>query len=164
MRTFRRWPLEEFSDHADSNKNELEELMQGKARLVASVNAATFLKEQLRNPEFLAVLRSERQLRAGAPIPGLLPVVEEESTVTRAIRAVGSEIDLKLKELCPEFSLTQKGYHLPSPRIRPIRLRDDPRDQQNNVVDILEAIESNRVRHRRCASQLSRSCVTLDLG
>jgi len=132
-----------ISDYADAEKSELEELMQGQAREIASSNAVTFLTQQLHNPEFLAILKSEREHRVGETIPGILAKLPAENPTTRLIKEVGNEIDLKLKELCPEFSLTQKGYHLPSPRLKPMRLNDDPRESK--VVDILEAVEANSI-------------------
>jgi nucleoside phosphorylase len=135
-----------ISDNADSKKTALEELTKGTARQIASRNAATYLKQQLSNPEFLELLKAERERRAGAPIPGLLTPVEAESPIPRAVETVCEEIDLKLKELCPEFPLTRKGYRLPSPRIRPIRLDDDPRAQQeSNIVDLLEAVKISQI-------------------
>ena len=134
-----------ISDPADPNKNDLEEETEGVARQIASRNAATYFREQLKNPEFLTYLRSESDRRA-AGSKSVLAASAERSPVIRVLDAISDEIELKLKELCPEFPLTRKGYRLPSPRVKAIRLEDDPRSaQDNDLINMADAIASSQV-------------------
>lgn len=133
------------SDMADPKKNALEQETDEAVRMVASRNAVTFLKAQLSNPEFLEIIKAQRERRSGAPIPGLLDAASSLPTIPRTIEALSVSIDAKLKELCPEFPLTKKGYRLPSPRIKAIRLEDDPRAASNGkYLDLLDAITTNQ--------------------
>jgi nucleoside phosphorylase len=106
-----------ISDYADAGKAKLEADTGGAIRKIAAANAASFLKLQLGNGRFLALLgdfrqsrknQQELQLAATAPRGDLLSV----------IRDLGEVVDGKLRELSPEFRLQPKGYRLPLPRVR----------------------------------------------
>ena len=131
------------SDFADSKKSNLEEKSAGAARRIASRNAFAFFKWQLLNPEFREYLREERRKRSGETLPGLLAPVKVNPVVD-ALAGLASEIQAKLHEYCPELPHAQKGYRLPSPRIKSLRLEDDPRVQQSDAIaDLLDALSGS---------------------
>jgi hypothetical protein len=107
-----------ISDFADNGKKELEEKSGGAVRKVAASNAATFLKLQLKNSRFLDILKQRRELTDAsktfefnfAPVPA--------NDVSKVLQTLNEQIEQRLRELCPEFRLLPKGYHLPIPRVR----------------------------------------------
>jgi nucleoside phosphorylase len=135
-----------ISDNADAKKNLLEQETNDGVRLVASRNAVTFLKAQLSNPFLVQFLKDKRDQRTGTQLPGIAEALPQLGSVPQTIEELGEQIGSKLKELCPEFPLTKKGYRLPSPRIKSIRLEDDPRATQNGkYTDLLEAVSTSQV-------------------
>ncbi|MBH0238471.1 phosphorylase family protein [Methylobrevis albus] len=110
-----------ISDHADKNKNKLEEQTGAKVRRIAASNAAKFFKLQLQNPYFLSALKA-------ASARNQLPLDLEKKEFNQQadnligiIASIEDVLDSRLRELSPEFKLQAKGYRLPVPRIREVQ-------------------------------------------
>ncbi|MHC2434492.1 5'-methylthioadenosine/S-adenosylhomocysteine nucleosidase family protein [Bradyrhizobium sp. USDA 4451] len=132
-----------ISDHANAGKSRLEEATGGRVRKLAAMNAATFLQLQFSNQNFLRIID-----RARASHSQLTPLHAEtsktqsnERDLVTALTEIGHHIDEQLRELSPDFKLQQRGYRLPTPRMRQVELglslssRPDP-------VEIREALQT----------------------
>lgn len=128
-----------ISDHADAAKNELENSSKGAIRKIAALNAASFLKLQLTNPEFKGYVESRRysgsnSSKQEAALEVTKPLFQVFEEAERVIRS-------KLKELCPEYQLQEKGYRLPVPRVRKIEAdRQTEEDDNNKPQDIADVL------------------------
>jgi nucleoside phosphorylase len=108
------------SDLANADKSRLEKSTGGSIRRLAAANSATFLKLQLSNPYFLRLLDRRRAEKSQlVPLDIAKPLNNERDLVT-AVSEMGQYIDERLRELSPDFKLQQKGYRLPTPRIRQV--------------------------------------------
>ncbi|WP_370677703.1 hypothetical protein [Pleomorphomonas sp. PLEO] len=134
-----------ISDHADTSKNQLESVSKGAVRKIAASNAAHFLKLQLANPEFVGYVT---KLREGL---GIAAASSKVSTVIKrplheAFEEAEQVIRNKLKELCPEYQLQQKGYRLPIPRVRKLdtdkHIEESDTNQPEDIVEILQSKDS----------------------
>lgn len=106
-----------ISDYAEG-KAKLEVSSKGAVRAIAAYNAASFLRAQLGNPFFIEVLSRIRSQSNGN---GSLEIVSEEpADLASVVRHLEGDIDAKLRELSPEYKLTDRGYGLPIPRIKPV--------------------------------------------
>lgn len=109
-----------ISDHADAAKSELEKSTGGAVRRLAALNAATFLKIQLSNRYFIQVLDNRRAAKTQLPSLSTTPPLKNDRDLVAAIAEIGEHIDEQLRELSPDFKLQQRGYRLPTPRMRQI--------------------------------------------
>jgi nucleoside phosphorylase len=130
-----------ISDLANADKSRLEKSTGGSVRKLAAVNCATFLKLQLSNPYFLGILDRRRVAKTQlAPLDIAKPQNNDRNLVT-AVSEIGQSIDEQLRELSPDFRLQQKGYRLPTPRMRQIETgvslssRSDP-------IEIRDALQT----------------------
>lgn len=107
-----------MSDYADRNKAKLEADTAGIVRTLAAGNAATFLKTQLTNPFVLSLLKKVEQQHSLALLD--TPVTEQDNpqSLPNILSSIKADIDLRLRELCPEYKLQAAGYRLPIPRAR----------------------------------------------
>lgn len=132
-----------ISDHANADKSKLEKRSSGGARKVAALNAAGFLKHQLKNPYFLEILSRARTSRSTLPLD-LDPPPTNRSDLLSVVDDLSNQIDDQLRELSPEYKLLERGYRLPTPRMRQIELgvslttRPEP-------IEIREAITASNV-------------------
>lgn len=107
-----------ISDHADTAKSQLEKTTNGALRRLAALNAATFLKLQFSNDNFVRFLDCRRATKTqlqSLTIPQ--PLTNDRDLIT-ALSDIGHYIDEQLRELSPDFKLQQRGYRLPTPRMR----------------------------------------------
>lgn len=129
-------------DYADSNKNKFEKQTNGKARSIAARNAASFVKLQLTNPQFLSYLASARQTRLQFAPPSLVG-----NDIDSALSETRETIHQHLTELSPEYKGKPKGYRLPLPRMKlsSSASKVSPREKSADPVSVLEAITSHRI-------------------
>ncbi|MBB2792877.1 UNVERIFIED_ORG: nucleoside phosphorylase [Rhizobium pisi] len=129
-----------ISDHADASKNELEAVSAGAVRQIAASNAAHFLKLQLSNSEFINYVKRSRG-SADLTIADQAARPTTTRPLTEAFEEAEKVIRSKLKELCPEYQLQQKGYRLPVPRVRKIEsqqhIDDSEDDKPQDIADVL---------------------------
>jgi len=134
-----------ISDFADSKKTNLEENFKGVARAAAAHNAATFFKMQLENPGVLKFIRKQKQQRFGGQAETFLINASEMTALDSTLEALGIEIDSRLRELCPEYKLHQRGYHLPTPRIQSLQLQDEARvEDEVPYLELKDALSDHR--------------------
>lgn len=130
-----------ISDHADSSKNELEIVSKGAIRKIAASNAAHFLKLQFSNPEFVGYVK---KLRDGGNVtrPADTIIPAKQRTLTEGFEDAEQVIRAKLKELCPEYQLQQKGYRLPVPRVQSVeadkQIDDGGERGPEDIAEILQ--------------------------
>ena len=134
-----------ISDYADERKSELELGTFGAVRRIAAANAASFLRLQMSNLDFLSVLSSRREalnrVVAISPVP-----VESHNGLLSFLRKLGEEVDGKLRELSPEFRLQPKGYRLPIPRVREVDFSSSiGLSSEADPIDVRDAIRGRRV-------------------
>ena len=104
-----------ISDYAE-NKSAIEKSSKGIVRRIAAYNAAAFLRSQLSNPHFAGILQSLNSGNSTGPIEVIVPSDDDLASIVAKIE---TDIDEKLHELSPEYKLTDRGYGLPIPRIKP---------------------------------------------
>ena len=112
-----------ISDFEDKDKKKLEQASKGGVRSLAAENAASFLRLQIGNSRFLAAL-STRQHGRQTELTLVNPK-DEVDALGDALLQIDREIDDALRKLSPEYKLQPKGYHLPTPRVRPERKEDE---------------------------------------
>lgn len=134
-----------ISDHADHSKDQLEKSTGNSIRAFAAQNAASFLRLQLANPQFVAAVLKCRSNRNVAADSGTASAAQARSLAT-VISDFSTVFDDKLRQLSPEFKLLEKGYRLPVPRMRSVqyvngvgtRFSADP-------IEVREALEQHEV-------------------
>lgn len=137
-----------ISDHADDAKNRLETQSNGAVRKAAASNAASFLKLQVNaNPHFRQFLIDRKKRFTENLLDKMVSLrVEKNRTPNQVVTDAAASIDIKLRELSPEFRLQPKGYRLPVPRIRQIELNnalgDASQGDPEYFADILSAKNS----------------------
>lgn len=148
-----------ISDFADKDKKKLEQASKGAVRCLAAENAATFLRLQMSNPRFLAALSTRRY--GGQTELTLINPKNDVDSLGDALLQIKREIDDALRKLSPEYKLQPKGYHLPTPRVRPER-KEDELDGSKPVdpTDVRTALE----RHDRILINLPRTYPDQSLG
>ncbi|MGY3582560.1 nucleoside phosphorylase [Bradyrhizobium sp. USDA 4341] len=134
-----------ISDYADKNKNRFERETNGKAREIAALNAASFVKLQLRNPQFQQFLAGRRAAKSS-----VADTQQNSGDVEPILMAVKESIHQQLNQLSPEYRGKPLGYRLPLPRMRisssTTHLSSTPADQEYyDPVSALEAITSHRL-------------------
>ncbi|WP_242154813.1 hypothetical protein [Sphingomonas sp. BAUL-RG-20F-R05-02] len=148
-----------ISDFADKDKKKLEQASKGGVRSLAAENAASFLRLQMGNPRFTAALFTRRHGRQTE-----LTLVNPKSEVDAlgdALLQIDGEIDDALRKLSPEYKLQPRGYHLPTPRVRPEHKEDDlDGSKPVDPTDVRTAIE----RHDRILINLPRTYPDQSLG
>ncbi len=148
-----------ISDFADKDKKKLEQASKGGVRSLAAENAASFLRLQMSNPRFLAVLSTRHHGRQTE-----LTLVNPKSEVDAlgdTLLQIDREIDDALRKLSPEYKLQPKGYHLPTPRVRPERKEDELGGSKPiDPTDVRTALE----RHDRILINLPRTYPDQSLG
>ncbi len=148
-----------ISDFADKDKKKLEQASKGAVRSLAAENAASFLRLQMGNPRFLAAL-SMRQHGRQTELT-LVNVKDEVDALGDALLQIDREIDDALRKLSPEYKLQPKGYHLPTPRVRPERKEDDlDASKPTDPTDVRTALD----RHDRILINLPRTYPDQSLG
>lgn len=116
-----------ISDLADRNKGQLENSSKGIFRKMAALNAVTFLKLQLSNPYFLENLRAQ-----GISSRADHLAENAENTIVDLASKLADEINLKLRDLSPEYRLQAKGYRLPLPRLVKLSIVNFDLDIENS--------------------------------
>jgi len=130
-----------ISDLANADKSRLEKSTGGSVRKLAAVNCATFLKLQLSNPYFLRLLDRRRVAKSQLSPLDIAKPQDNQRDLATAVSEIGQYIDERLRELSPDFKLQQKGYRLPTPRMRLVDTgallfsRSDP-------IEIREALQT----------------------
>lgn len=148
-----------ISDFADKDKKKLEQASRGGVRALAAENAASFLRLQMRNPRFLAALLKRRHGRQ-TELTLVNPQTEVDA-VGDALLQIDREIDDALRKLSPEYKLQAKGYHLPTPRVRPERTEDELQGSKpTDPIDVRTALD----RHDRILINLPRTYPDQSLG
>lgn len=148
-----------ISDFADKDKKKLEQASKGGVRSLAAENAASFLRLQTTNPRFLAALSTRRHGRQTELT--LVNPKTEIDVLGDTLLQIEQEIDGALRKLSPEYKLQPKGYHLPTPRVRPER-KEDALDGSKPVdpTDVRTALEH----HDRILINLPRTYPDQSLG
>jgi len=105
-----------ISDYANAGKGKLEGDTKDAVRRVAARNAAAFLHMQMQSEVFLDAIR----LVSGTPArePELALGNAAKSDLPGWLTKVGEEIDVKLRELSPQFRTKPRGFKLPAPRVK----------------------------------------------
>ncbi|GAA0326015.1 hypothetical protein GCM10009087_40430 [Sphingomonas oligophenolica] len=148
-----------ISDFADKDKKKLEQASKGRVRSLAAENAASFLRLQLSNPRFLAALSARHHGRQTEL--NLVNPTDEIDALGDALLQIDREIDDALRKLSPEYKLQPKGYHLPTPRVRPERKEDELRGSKPiDPTDVRTALD----RHDRILVNLPRTYPDQSLG
>lgn len=138
-----------ISDHANADKSALEKRSSGNVRQLAALNAASFLQHQLSNPNFIQFLERTRESHTNTVSIDVQP---NSRNLLSFISELGDRIDDQLRELAPEYKLLERGYRLPTPRMRKIELgvnigsRPDPieiRDAIATTNSVLISVERN---------------------
>lgn len=126
-------------DYADDNKEAFEQATGGKARKLAVRNATTFLRLQLTNPRLRSAVS---EINGTSDQLQLIPSQSEDLVVT-AIGELQAEIDRKLRELTPGYSLQERDYRLPVPRVRqvekPTGTSGGGRSEPSEIRDVLRS-------------------------
>jgi nucleoside phosphorylase len=141
-----------ISDFADKDKKKLEQASKGGVRALAAGNAASFLRLQMGNPRFLNALSKRRHGRQTEL--KLINPQNEADVLGDALLQINREIDDALRKLSPEYKLQPKGYHLPTPRVRPER-KDD--ELQSSKPADPAAVRTALDRHDRIVINLPRT-------
>ncbi|MCZ4272026.1 hypothetical protein [Maritalea porphyrae] len=130
-----------ISDHADGEKNKLENDTGGMVRTLAAANAVSFLKCQLSNSEFLGFIQ---RLKTPVENRHKLEKLATPRTPTQHVGDAARLIDEKLRELCPEYKLQPKGYQLPIPRIINSTENDVlAGSREDSPTEVLDALGGN---------------------
>jgi Phosphorylase superfamily len=111
-RTVQAITIRGISDHADAEKTELEKSTGGAVRKLAALNAVTFLKLQLSNPNFVRILDRARATRPHLPpLDASLDLSEPNNSrdLVAALTEIGHHIDEQLRELSPDFKRWRRG-------------------------------------------------------
>ncbi|MDR6289068.1 nucleoside phosphorylase [Inquilinus ginsengisoli] len=133
-----------ISDHADDFKNELEAGTSGNIRKIAASNAASFLKLQIKNPEFLEFLNNRRRVVVDGSEGITTGMPKNKRSKSQIISDASIAIDEKLRELCPDFRLQPRGYRLPVPRVRHIERHNAMGEAaRGNPINLDEALEAH---------------------
>lgn len=132
-----------ISDHADSNKTQIESASSGSIRSFAAENAATFFKIQLENPYFIAFVDRRRSDRTTL-VPTTVVALPKSRTIATVLGDLYDRIDQKLRELSPEYNLKQKGYKFPTPRIKYSGSSTKAKVDKKKYFDIREIIASRQ--------------------
>jgi nucleoside phosphorylase len=131
-----------ISDYANGDKSRLEKQTGGSARKLAALNEATFLKLQLTNQFFLRILDRKRSEKSSTLSSlAVVPPVDNTRDLLTALNEIGQHIDGQLRELSPDFKLQQRGYRLPTPRMRQIESGASP-SSRPNPIEIRDALQT----------------------
>lgn len=133
-------------DYADGNKAEFEKATGGRARTLAAQNAASFLQLQLRSSRFTAVLQRLRDKANGTQQRLALAVPLQEDPIATALEEIAVEIEGRLRDLSPGYSLRDRGYRLPVPRIRPLETASelDGPPRLGEPIEVRDALRAGR--------------------
>ncbi len=135
-----------ISDLADSNKCSLETSTKGVYRKIAAANAASFLRSQLANHYFTDLLQDFRNKKDGEEAPELFTKdVSPKNTILESLKQSEQEIQIALGELSPEYKLLDKGYRLPTPRIRSSVFENLFGETDDRTIEVREALERHKV-------------------
>jgi nucleoside phosphorylase len=135
-----------ISDHADKNKGKLEDETGAKVRRVAALNAARFFKLQLKNPFFISALNKACENRQLPLELGSRLGFEPIRDLTKTIALIDDLIEVRLRELSPEFRLQIKGYRLPVPRIRDVHYASGlGHNFKSDPIELRQALEAENV-------------------
>lgn len=132
-----------ISDHADKAKADLESSTGNQVRAIAALNAASFLAMQLRNPNVRRIIESRRQAKRAAEEPELPFELTESLKFSTVLERIGGQVDEKLRELSPGYSLQEKGYRLPIPRVHQIRSAGFSGKLRADPIDVREALTAH---------------------
>lgn len=130
-----------ISDFAES-KGQLEKDTKGIVRTFAARNAATFLKVQIRNPNFVRqiVLRRKALNISTAFGEHFMPLNSLASVVNELAEGLYS----RMKELSQEYRVQPRGYRLPVPRIRQMNLGLGSVEQSSEPLEIRDVVRAKR--------------------
>jgi len=126
-----------ISDYAEG-KLSLEDQSKGAVRHIAAFNAASFLKAQLENSYFIDVLKVLRGNNDKALTSNEL--TNPPLDLAGVVRDLEHSIDVKLRELSPEYKFTEKGYSLPIPRIKPVDYESTYRAIEEGPAEIEDVL------------------------
>jgi nucleoside phosphorylase len=133
-------------DYADKNKSRLEDETGGHLRRVAAFNAVSFLKAQLKNPQFMKYVRDRKATVLGESTE-LFDITPESTVIADAKASIAGQIDAQLRALSPEYQSKPKGYRLPMPRIKPSEANvgvSSKIRQADEAIGVLEAVVAAR--------------------
>jgi nucleoside phosphorylase len=134
-----------ISDYAGFgiDKKQFEAETNNKARLLAALNAGSYLARQLTNPQlrdYIVAQRGRTTDREG------MTLSRPANLLGRSILDQAERFDSKLRDLAPIYALKVKGYKIPVPRVRILAARlGAPATAITGPVDIRDAIRQARV-------------------
>lgn len=135
-----------ISDLADSKKGSLETSTKGAYRKIAAANAASFLQFQLENRYFTDLLQGFRNKKDGEEAPELFSKeVSLKNIILDSLGQSEQEIHSALGELSPEYKLLDKGYRLPTPRIRSSVFENMFGDSDDRTIEVREALDKHKI-------------------
>lgn len=134
-----------ISDFADSEKTALEVRSQELIRTIGSMNAAYYIKHQLKCDTIVDFLKDRRTAVAYGQREDLFQS-ERVDPLDGLLREIEEEIDAQLKEKCPAYRHKPKRSLLPSPRVVRVDGPSDPDKFQDwsvptEIDDIVEQFE-----------------------
>lgn len=132
-----------ISDYADREKKKLEIASKGAVRHLAAGNAASFLRLQISENEYFRV-----GLKKLSKVSQPELILTERGQIYDPVSAIINDayivIDENLRKFSPEYRIQEKGYRLPTPRVRltgndestPIEVRDAVKNHDRVIINL----------------------------
>jgi nucleoside phosphorylase len=133
-----------IADYAGAgiDKNEFETKTNGKARLVAATNAASFLTRLLARPQVQKFL-IEQSGKLSGKIQAQIGITI--NALANTLVSEGERYETKLRDLAPTYPLQAKGYRIPVPRVRLSDDRQQTGAALTEPIELRDAVRNSRV-------------------